>query len=220
MGNTLQTRWKDKATESTISGKRLHAEGQHRRDLRSDSSSRYVENLADIGTTQEPQHLHACQTCNQHFSTRHYNREPQYLSNHHHNAKYRLRDSPQKFQLHLSVLSSIPKQLGPQQLRSNQCVYQDDDITVMVYVDGLLLIGDDDKIKTFRQKMESQLQLKHITKLQRDQPLVLEILLGRQIEYYNDHIALSMTKEYYTSLLSLYNIKENTNSLSTTGNPT
>eukprot|EP00971_Amphidinium_carterae_P239099 4746561-Amphidinium_carterae.2 len=84
----------------------------------------------------------------------------------------------------------------------------------MVYVDDLLLIGDDDKIKTFLQKLESQLQLKHITKLQRDQPLVC---LGRHIEYYNDPIALNMTKEYYTSLMSLYNIKENTNSLSTTG---
>eukprot|EP00971_Amphidinium_carterae_P329634 6462225-Amphidinium_carterae.1 len=83
----------------------------------------------------------------------------------------------------------------------------------MVYVDDLLLIGDDDKIKTFLQKLESQLQLKHITKLQRDQTLVF---LGRPIEYYNDHIAYSMTKDY-TSLLSLYNIKENTNSPSTTG---
>eukprot|EP00971_Amphidinium_carterae_P218595 4338806-Amphidinium_carterae.3 len=32
-----------------------------------------------------------------------------------------------------------------------------------------------------------------------------------------DHIARSMTKDYYTSLLSLCNVKENTNSLSTTG---
>eukprot|EP00971_Amphidinium_carterae_P176868 3507103-Amphidinium_carterae.1 len=84
----------------------------------------------------------------------------------------------------------------------------------MDYVDDLLFTRDDDKIKTFLQKLESQPQLKHITKLQRDQPLVF---LGRQIEYYNDHIAHSMTTDYYTSLLSLYNIKENTNSLSTTG---
>eukprot|EP00971_Amphidinium_carterae_P017373 342501-Amphidinium_carterae.1 len=124
---------------------------------------------------------------------------------------YELRDSPQKFQLHLPA---ILKQLGLQQLRSDQCVYHNDDITVMVYVDDLLLINDDDKIKTILQKLESQLQLKHVKKLQRDQPLVL---LGRQIEYYGDHIVLSMTKDYYTSLLSLYNIKENTNSLSTTG---
>eukprot|EP00971_Amphidinium_carterae_P207647 4120350-Amphidinium_carterae.1 len=73
---------------------------------------------------------------------------------------YGLRDSPQKFQLHLS---SILKQLGLRQLRSDQCVYHDDDITVMVDVDDLLLIGEDDKIKTFLQKLESQLQLKHIT---------------------------------------------------------
>eukprot|EP00971_Amphidinium_carterae_P069213 1369580-Amphidinium_carterae.1 len=84
----------------------------------------------------------------------------------------------------------------------------------MVYVDDLLLIGDDDKIKTFLQTLASQLQLKHVTKLQRDQPLVF---LGRQIEYYGDRMALSMKKDYYTSLLSLYNIKENTNRLSTTG---
>eukprot|EP00971_Amphidinium_carterae_P267356 5303254-Amphidinium_carterae.2 len=86
---------------------------------------------------------------------------------------YGLRDSPQRFQQHLST---ILKQL--------------------VYVDDLLLIGDDDKIKTFLQKLESQLQLKHVTKLQREQPLVF---LGRQIEYDSDHIALSMTKEYYKS---------------------
>eukprot|EP00971_Amphidinium_carterae_P350205 6491433-Amphidinium_carterae.1 len=119
-----------------------------------------------------------------------------------HKQLYGLRDSPQKFQLHLS---SILKQLGLRQLRSDQCVYHNDDITVMVYVDDLLLIGDDDKIKRFLKKLESQLQLKHVTKLQRDQPLVF---LERQIEYYNDHIALSMTKDYYTSLLSLYNIKD------------
>eukprot|EP00971_Amphidinium_carterae_P021051 415347-Amphidinium_carterae.1 len=99
-------------------------------------------------------------------------------------------------------------------LRSDQCVYKNNDITVMVYVDDLLLIGEDDKIKEFIQRLESQLQLKHVAKLQRDQPLVF---LGRQIEYFNDHIALSMTQDYYDSLLKLYNIKENTNSLSTTG---
>eukprot|EP00971_Amphidinium_carterae_P114672 2271823-Amphidinium_carterae.1 len=124
---------------------------------------------------------------------------------------YGLRDLPQKFQQHLST---ILKQLGLRQLRSDQCVYHNNDMTVMVYMDDLLLIGDDDKIKTFLKKLESQLQLKHMTKLQREQPLVF---LGRQIQYYGDHIALSMTKEYYKSLLSLYNSKENTNSLSTTG---
>eukprot|EP00971_Amphidinium_carterae_P058088 1148938-Amphidinium_carterae.3 len=42
---------------------------------------------------------------------------------------YGLRDSPQKFQQHLST---VLKQLGLRQLRSDQCVYHDDDITVMV----------------------------------------------------------------------------------------
>eukprot|EP00971_Amphidinium_carterae_P190407 3778800-Amphidinium_carterae.1 len=84
----------------------------------------------------------------------------------------------------------------------------------MVYVDDLLLLGDDDKIKDFLQRLQGHLQLKHVTKLERGQPLVF---LGRQIEYINDHIALSMTKDYYNSLLFLCNIKENTNSLSTTG---
>eukprot|EP00971_Amphidinium_carterae_P262486 5206810-Amphidinium_carterae.1 len=119
---------------------------------------------------------------------------------------YGLRDSPQKFQLHLS---SKLKELGLRQLRCDQCAYRNDDITVMVYVDELLLLGEDNKIKDFLKQLEGQLQLKHVTKLERGQPLVF---LGRQIEYYNDHIALSMTREYYNSLLSLYNIKENTNS--------
>eukprot|EP00971_Amphidinium_carterae_P258297 5126931-Amphidinium_carterae.8 len=55
---------------------------------------------------------------------------------------YRFRDSPQKFRLHPS---SILKQLGLRQLRSDQCVYHADNIAVMVYVDDLLSIGDDDK---------------------------------------------------------------------------
>eukprot|EP00971_Amphidinium_carterae_P073977 1462639-Amphidinium_carterae.1 len=84
----------------------------------------------------------------------------------------------------------------------------------MVYVDDLLLLGEDDKIKEFLDSLRQQLDLKHVTKLERGQPLVF---LGRQIEYYGDHIALSMTKDYYNNLLGLYNIKENTNSLSTTG---
>eukprot|EP00971_Amphidinium_carterae_P002770 54576-Amphidinium_carterae.1 len=99
---------------------------------------------------------------------------------------YGLRDSPQKFQLHLS---SILKQLGLRQLRCDQCVYRNDNITVMVYVDDLLILGEDNKIKEFLQQLQGQLQLKHVTKLERGQPLVF---FGRQIEYYNDH----MTKEY------------------------
>eukprot|EP00971_Amphidinium_carterae_P049464 974382-Amphidinium_carterae.1 len=52
----------------------------------------------------------------------------------------------------------------------------------MVYVDDLLILGDDDKIKDFfLQRLQGQLQLKHVTKLERGQPLVF---LGRQIEYY------------------------------------
>eukprot|EP00971_Amphidinium_carterae_P340686 6479138-Amphidinium_carterae.5 len=39
----------------------------------------------------------------------------------------------------------------------------------------------------------------------------------RQVEYYGDHVALIVTTGYYDSLLALYNIKSNTNSLSTTG---
>eukprot|EP00971_Amphidinium_carterae_P147636 2926253-Amphidinium_carterae.4 len=54
---------------------------------------------------------------------------------------YGLRDSPQKFQQHLSaILKQL--ELGLRQLRSDQCVYRDDDITVIVYVDDLLIIGD------------------------------------------------------------------------------
>eukprot|EP00971_Amphidinium_carterae_P034394 676820-Amphidinium_carterae.1 len=108
----------------------------------------------------------------------------------------------------------ILKQLGLTQVRSDQCAYQNEDIMIMVYVDDLLLIGGDDKIKNFLQRLEQQLQLKHITKLQQDQPLVF---LGRQVEHYNDHIVLSMTKENYDSLLAIYNMKTNTNSLATTG---
>eukprot|EP00971_Amphidinium_carterae_P142036 2813180-Amphidinium_carterae.3 len=63
-----------------------------------------------------------------------------------HKQLYGLRDSQQNFQLHLSA---ILKQLGLTQLRSDQCVYKNEDITVMVYVDDLLLIGEDDKIKEF-----------------------------------------------------------------------
>eukprot|EP00971_Amphidinium_carterae_P109458 2167493-Amphidinium_carterae.1 len=61
----------------------------------------------------------------------------------------------------------------------------------MVYVDDLLLLGEDDKINEFLEQLRQQLDLKHVTKLERGQPLVF---LGRQIEYYRDHTALSMTK--------------------------
>eukprot|EP00971_Amphidinium_carterae_P129663 2568451-Amphidinium_carterae.1 len=69
----------------------------------------------------------------------------------------------------------------------------------MVYVDDLLILGEDDKIKEFLEQLRAQLDLKHVTKLEQGQPLVF---LGRQIEYFGDHIALSMTKDYYNSLLS------------------
>eukprot|EP00971_Amphidinium_carterae_P122387 2423346-Amphidinium_carterae.5 len=71
MGNTLQTRWKDEKFESTLCGQRLNAEGQHRRDLRSDSSSNNVEDGTGLGTTQEPQHLRVRHTISmpQHTST-------------------------------------------------------------------------------------------------------------------------------------------------------
>eukprot|EP00971_Amphidinium_carterae_P349187 6490888-Amphidinium_carterae.2 len=88
---------------------------------------------------------------------------------------YGLRDSPQSEQFQQHLLT-ILKQIGLRQLRSDQCVYYKDDITVMVYVDDLLLIGKDDKVKDFLTRLEKQLQLKHVTKLQREQPLVF---LGR-----------------------------------------
>eukprot|EP00971_Amphidinium_carterae_P194063 3850694-Amphidinium_carterae.2 len=78
---------------------------------------------------------------------------------------YGLRDPPQKFQQHLST---VLKQLGLAQLnllKSDQCVYYNNDITVMVYVDDLLLIGEEDKVKDFLNRLEKQLQLKHATKL-------------------------------------------------------
>eukprot|EP00971_Amphidinium_carterae_P121660 2409353-Amphidinium_carterae.1 len=50
-------------------------------------------------------------------------------------------------------LSAILRQLGQRQLRCDQCVYRNDDITVMVYVDDLLLLGEDDKIKEFLEKL-------------------------------------------------------------------
>eukprot|EP00971_Amphidinium_carterae_P029897 588007-Amphidinium_carterae.3 len=71
----------------------------------------------------------------------------------------------------------------------------------MVCVDDLLLIGEDDKVKDFLKRLEKQLQLKHVK--------------GRTVEYYGDHIAHSVTKDNYDSLLSLYNIKSNTSSLAT-----
>eukprot|EP00971_Amphidinium_carterae_P010319 203906-Amphidinium_carterae.4 len=61
---------------------------------------------------------------------------------------------------------------------SNNLVYSNYDqisaSTIMVYVDDLvsdlLLIGNYNKIKCSLQRLETQLQLKHITKQQRDQP--------------------------------------------------
>eukprot|EP00971_Amphidinium_carterae_P108395 2146308-Amphidinium_carterae.1 len=45
-------------------------------------------------------------------------------------------------------------------------LYRNDDITVMVYVDDLLLLGEDDKIKEFLEQLRQQLDLKHVTKLE------------------------------------------------------
>eukprot|EP00971_Amphidinium_carterae_P124584 2467980-Amphidinium_carterae.1 len=75
----------------------------------------------------------------------------------------------------------------------------------MVYVDDLLL-GEDDKIKEFLKRLEGQLQLKHVTQLERGQPFVF---LGRQIEHCNDHIAIALSMT--NSLLSQHQ-GENTNS--------
>eukprot|EP00971_Amphidinium_carterae_P211009 4187073-Amphidinium_carterae.1 len=68
-----------------------------------------------------------------------------------------------------------------------------------VYVDDVLLIGADNQVKK-NDPLEKQLQLKHVTKLQHDQPLVF---LERQVEYYGDHIGHSMTKDYYDYTSSL-----------------
>eukprot|EP00971_Amphidinium_carterae_P189104 3754107-Amphidinium_carterae.1 len=62
MGNTFMTRRNKEKTESTVCSKRIHTKGQHRRDLRSNSSSNYIENATDIGTTMKPQHLHVRHT--------------------------------------------------------------------------------------------------------------------------------------------------------------
>eukprot|EP00971_Amphidinium_carterae_P332729 6467025-Amphidinium_carterae.4 len=46
-------------------------------------------------------------------------------------------------------LSAILKPLCLLQLRSDQCMYYDNNITVMVYVDDLLLLGKDNKAQYF-----------------------------------------------------------------------
>eukprot|EP00971_Amphidinium_carterae_P017642 347538-Amphidinium_carterae.1 len=81
--------------------------------------------------------------------------------------------------------------------------------------DDLLLTGPDSEIQSFLKTLAEVLQLKHVTKLQRDAPL---IFLGRQTECYNDHIVTSMTKEYNNTLLQLYSIQEEYELLSTRGN--
>eukprot|EP00971_Amphidinium_carterae_P193358 3836980-Amphidinium_carterae.1 len=43
MGNTFTTRRNQEKTESEICSKRIHTESQHRRNLRSNLSSHYVE---------------------------------------------------------------------------------------------------------------------------------------------------------------------------------
>eukprot|EP00971_Amphidinium_carterae_P085784 1697154-Amphidinium_carterae.3 len=73
----------------------------------------------------------------------------------------------------------------------------------MDYVDDLLLIGTDSEIQTFLKTLEAQLQLKHVTKLQRNKI---------------HHIAMGMTEGCCNTQLKLYKMQENTNALSTTGN--
>eukprot|EP00971_Amphidinium_carterae_P169133 3350559-Amphidinium_carterae.2 len=85
----------------------------------------------------------------------------------------------------------------------------------MVYMDDLPLIGPNNGIQNFVKTVAEVLQLKHVTKLHRDTPL---IVTGGQIEYYNNYIAMSVAKEYYDdNLLALYNMQPNTTPLATTG---
>eukprot|EP00971_Amphidinium_carterae_P260718 5172389-Amphidinium_carterae.3 len=222
--DVIQTKWvirsrrQIKTTESKVCSKRVDSMCQHRRNLRSNTSGNYVENATYTCTTQGSQHIHVRHTISilEHTNTARNHNTCETTTGMRTRPKHTMETEQTTlrstgFQQHLLM---ILKKLGLRQLRSDQCVYRSDDITVMVYVDDLLLIGDDYKIKTFLQSLEKELQLKHVTKLQRDQPLVF---LGRQIEYYGDHIALSMTQDYYKSLLAIYSVKENTNSLSTTG---
>eukprot|EP00971_Amphidinium_carterae_P208384 4134612-Amphidinium_carterae.1 len=52
------------------------------------------------------------------------------------------------------------------QLRSDQCIFYDNNIAVLVYVDDVRLTGDEDEVKDFLKKLKKQLQLKPVTKLQ------------------------------------------------------
>eukprot|EP00971_Amphidinium_carterae_P052524 1034008-Amphidinium_carterae.1 len=97
-------------------------------------------------------------------------------------------------------LSTILRQLGLTQLRTDQCVYYKENLVIMVYVDDLLLSGPDTEIQSFLKTLEAELQLKHVTKLQRH---TLLISLGRQIEYYNDHIAMEHDKGVLQYLITV-----------------
>eukprot|EP00971_Amphidinium_carterae_P126730 2510690-Amphidinium_carterae.4 len=81
----------------------------------------------------------------------------------------------------------------------DSCVYYDNDITVMVYVDHLLLIGEDGKVKN--QEIPERIGDTTTAEARneatsRSSTTSLNLFLGRQVEYYGRHIALSMTKDY------------------------
>eukprot|EP00971_Amphidinium_carterae_P225099 4465260-Amphidinium_carterae.1 len=67
------------------------------------------------------------------------------------------------------------------------------------------ILGPEIEIQNFLKTLEAELQLKHVTKVQKVTPL---IFLGRHVESYSDHIVMSMTKKYYDTLLKLFNLQE------------
>ena len=103
-------------------------------------------------------------------------------------------------------------------LKSDSCVFTNKDRTliILMYVDDLLIMGQDSERARFIDKLRREkFTLKHITTLTTPTSLTF---VGKETKLNKDNtIDVKYTDDYYNSIFNLTELGPNSNALSTTG---
>ena len=121
---------------------------------------------------------------------------------------YGLRDSPRSWQIHLN---QVLKSLSLSQMKSDPCTFTGVvskghlNLTVMAYVDDLIVSGEAQAIQTFIQEIQKTFSLKHVDYLTTDSPVEF---LGRIIKVKKSgQITMEFPQKLIDNLLGLFDVK-------------
>ena len=117
-------------------------------------------------------------------------------------AIYGLRTSPKSWQ---DFLVDVLKQLGLTRLVSEPNVYRNEQQTVfvMVYVDDLLLLGEQSEVNKIFESIQQKVLLRPTGELTYGKTISF---LGRNLTNRGDHIDITLAPDYIEAILKEHNL--------------